>query len=130
MGTIPESEMPVPRLELRWIDLEKPHVDHHEYTVECVYSLVLPLGEYDIRRERCTPDGTELPKVDTLSVELGRTRATGNAAKRYWPKDDAIDTPYRDGAHAFWDSKHLGGLPVYAVVAGRAMLAQSREVTP
>jgi hypothetical protein len=125
--TIPESEMPAPRLELRWIDLEKPHVDHYEYTVECVYSLVLPLGEFDIRRERVADDGTELPDAPTHSAELGRTRSTGNSTKRYWEKEDAIDTPYRDGAHAHWDAKHLGNLPIYAVAAGRAMLVAPRS---
>lgn len=125
MSTIPESEMPAPRLELRWVDLKEPVNGDFEWTVECIYSLVLKLGEHDIRGERSDDDGNDLPKVDTISFEMNRTRSTGTAASRYYLKkwgQDKVDTPFRDHAHAHWDAEQLGYLPIYAVAGGRAML--------
>lgn len=121
MSTIPENEMPAPRLEMRWVDVEPKAEDGFDWTVECVYSLVLRLGEYDIRRERYDADGNELPKLDTKTIEIGRTRST-NYLKRWG--QDKIDTPFRDHSHAKWDTEQLGNLPVYAVAAGRAMLVE------
>jgi hypothetical protein len=114
MTTIAASDMPAPRLELRFV-----------YTVECVYSLVLGLGEYDVRRERSDDEGNELPDVEEQLVQIGRTLSTGKSTKRYDVTVDKIDTPFRDGAHAKWDSKQLGGLPIYAVVGDRAMLVDN-----
>lgn len=119
MTTIPESEMPAPRLELRWVDTPK---DDRGYSVCCVYSLVLALDEHDIRAER--DDG---PDVREFKVELGKTLSDGQAARRYRAAHDEVDAPFRDGAHANWDTKQLGNLPVYAVAAGRAYLMKSRE---
>jgi hypothetical protein len=121
--TIPESDMPAPRLELRWEDrsgLERG------YTCACVYSLVLRLDEYDIRAERVDDDGESLPKVRELRAELGTTLSDGLAAKRYCPGPDTVDEPFRDGAHAQWDADQLGNPPIYAVAAGRAMLVPRR----
>lgn len=125
MTTIPEDEMPAPRLELRWVDKQNVR-DGYVYSSECVYSLVLKLGEYDIRRESCDDEGNDLPKVDTVSILMGGTFSTGNASSRYLEKDDRVVSPYRDGAHAGWDTKQLGNLPVYLVSCGRAMLTEPR----
>ena len=124
MATIPESEMLAPRLELRWED--KPDL-RDGYTVECTYSLVIKLDEYDIRRERCDGDGNDLPDVSEASFKMGGTLSTGCSAKRYDPKADMVDPPFRDGAHAGWDTKQLGNLPIYAVAAGRACLMPNRK---
>lgn len=127
MTTIPERDLPAPRLELRWVDIDQKDDDGFRWTVECIYSLVIKLGKYDIRRERVDEKGRDLPKVDSTSCEIGRTRSTGTAAKRHNRERDDIDTPFRDHAHASWDRKQLGDLPVYAVAAGRAMLVQFNE---
>ena len=96
--------MPCPRLEFRW---EKE--GDSWYARECVYSLVIPLGELDIR---CT-DVEGNPRE--LSLEISRTRVTGGNGD---PPihDGKVDTPFRDGAHAQWDCDALGGhLPIVAV---------------
>jgi len=124
--TIAEKDMAVPRLELRWED-KRTDKDGFVYTVECVYSLVLNLGKYDIRAERADEKGRTLPNVTTMTVRIGGTLSTGTASKRYWEKDDRVDEPFRDGAHAQWDAAQLGDLPIYAVAAGRAMLLPKRE---
>lgn len=123
MTTIHESQLSAPRLELRWEDKAGLR---DGYTVECTYSLVLRLGDYDIRRERCDDDGRELPDVSTMSVRMGGTLSTGTAAKRYDTEHDKIDTPFRDHSHALWDSEQLGDLPVYVVSCGRAMLVEKK----
>ena len=121
MSTIPESDMPAPRLELRWEDKR-----NRDYAVQCVYSLVIALGEHDIRAERNDQNGKPLPNLTELKVELGKTLSDGSAARRYSAARDEVDAPFRDGAHARWDSQQLGNLPVYAVAAGRAMLLPNR----
>jgi hypothetical protein len=120
VSTIPESDMPAPRLELRWTDEGPFNCESFEATVACVYSLVIALGEYDIRGESADANGEPLPQKREKAIELGRTFSTNKAANRL--KDGWIDTPYRDGAHAQWDSAQLGNLPIYAVAAGRAFL--------
>lgn len=124
MPTIPEDEMPVPRLELRWEDKTGLR---DGYTAVCTYSLVMKLREHDIRRERVDDEGNDLPDVETRSIEMGQTLSTGFAAKRYHVKEDRVDEPFRDGAHAQWDAEQLGNLPVYAVAAGRASLVPRRS---
>ena len=121
MSTIPESEMRAPRLELRWEDIDGGvTTETGFYTCRCVYSLVLALGKYDIRAEREDDDGEPLPNLTEYKVTLGNTHSTGEAGRHYDAKNDAVSPPFRDGAHARWDSIQLGQLPVYAVSAGRA----------
>lgn len=97
--------MPCPRLELRW---EKS--GETWYSRECVYSLVLPLGETDIRSTDVEGNPRE------LALEIGRTRVRGGNGERPIFEDGEIDTPYRDGAHARFDRKALGGtIPIIAV---------------
>jgi hypothetical protein len=129
MATIPESAMPAPRLELRWKDQDKDKARETGYSVVCVYSLVLRLGDHDIRAEREDENGELLPNLKEATFELSRTFSDGLAAKRLREQFDEVDTPFRDGAHAQWDTKQLGNLPIYAVAAGRAMLCEERKVT-
>lgn len=121
--------MPAPRLELRWTEDGAPFKTSNDsfytYTVACIYSLVIALGEHDIRGESDGPDGEPLPQKREKAIELGRTFSTNAAAHRL--KDGWIDTPYRDGARAQWDSAQLGGLPIYAVAAGRAFLVERKQ---
>jgi hypothetical protein len=120
MTTIPESEMPLPRLELRWVDRVRD--EDPKWTVFCEYSLVLRLNEYDIRAER----GDDEPKVYEHRASLGGTWGQRTAAERYRADADKVDTPFRDHSHAVWDSHQLG-LPIFAVANGRAMRVIPRE---
>lgn len=113
MALIAAADMPAPRLELRW---EKTGETWEER--ECAYNLVMPLGEHDIRREG--PDGDKVR--DCMTLEIGRTRVNGGGKYLCVPDDGHIDTPFRDGTHAKWDSDALGGLPIYAVFEQHAML--------
>lgn len=92
--------LPAPRLQLRWTQ--------DEWERLCHYELVIPLGEHDIRNDAKTGYGV---------IELGRTRSRGGstpweAGQREWRM------PYRDGAHARWDSAAFGGLPIYVLAPG------------
>lgn len=120
MATIDAKDMACPRLEFRW---EKGEA-RGEFI--CHYNFVFPLREHDIRREREDADGNELPDVPEYTVEIGKTRSNGGG-DRYSKKHDAIDTPFRDGAHAQWDSEYFGNPPIYAVCDGRAMLVVRKE---
>lgn len=118
---IDANEMPSPRLELRW---QKTGATWDMR--ECVYGLVLPLREGDIRREN--GDGSE---ADERLIEIGRTKCTGGTRYLFTEADEEgkphIDTPFRDSAHAKWDSEALGGLPIYAVFGDKALAQALKE---
>lgn len=109
---IDEDMMPAPRLELRWSRF-KGWAQRR-----CYYNLVLPLQEHDIRRE--DKDGNQVRSV--LTVNIGMTESTGSYESPLDERHQFIPTPFRDGAHAGWDAKVLGGLPVFAVADGKARL--------
>lgn len=95
------DSLPAPRLQLRW---RKPTAKEKKRSVlgrdwTCVYELILPLGEGDIRRKA---------KRDFQALEICRT---------FVGTTDTNPTfaPFRDGCHARWDSKLLGNLPIYIV---------------
>jgi hypothetical protein len=103
MPLISENDMPSPRLELRW---EKTGETWEQR--ECAYNIVLPLRDTDIRCE----DERGVKVRATLTLEIGRTRVEGGFKYLFQPNEkdgDQIDTPYRDGAHARWDSAALRG---------------------
>jgi len=107
--------MPCPRLELRWVKSGESW-----YERECVYSLVFPLGELDIRSTDVEGNPRE------RSLEISRTKVRGGNGE---PPicDGEVYTPYRDGAHAFWDRDALGGhLPIVAVCEDVATLVKLR----
>lgn len=118
MATIPEEDMPAPRMELRWRDTPKTA---RGFTCECVYSLVIKLDRYDRRAEGEDSDGNhEFGVKKTLSVEIGRTLSDGSADSHYHRGSDSVMPPFRDGAHARWDSLQLGKPPIYCIASGRA----------
>lgn len=98
------NALPKPRLQLRW---RKPNAREMKKKTGlgappdwfCEYDLILPLEEHDIRRKKGR---------DFLAVSLGGTYSQTTAR-------EMTDSPYRDGAHASWDSKALGGLPVIVI---------------
>lgn len=107
------EKLPTPRLELRWANDTTPG-EYGGVKRLCHYNLVLPLGEHDIRRENENAVG------DELRVEIEVTTVTSFG--RELDTDKILPTPYRDSAHAAWDSKALGGLSVYVVFGDKAQL--------
>lgn len=98
--------MPCPRLELEWV-----MVGDDWRKRECIYSIVIPLDEHDIRRRDA--DGKKVR--NEVKAEIGRTAVSGgNGEAPIWG-DGKVQRPFRDGAHAIWDSKVLGNMPVVAV---------------
>lgn len=114
------NELPAPRLELRWdADDAPPPEGYPVGTRACRYLIVLPLGQWDIRRE----DEHCNQVRDTLEKELGCTiRSLGNP-QLVWHDPNTVDTPYRDGRHAAWDSATLK-IPAYAVAGDYAMIIE------
>lgn len=110
------DKLPAPRLQLRW---RKPTAKERKRSYlgcdwTCVYELVLPLDEHDIRWTRRRPE---------LVKEMGRTFVGTTRIP------DATEAPFRDGAHASWDSKALGGIPIYIIGAdGSAALKLDRSI--
>jgi len=92
------------RLQLRWQKGEKIN----EWL--CHYELILPLGEYDVRRDQHEQGFIALP----IKEPTVRT-ATQTPCLQYPSNEPYADTPFRDGAHAIWDSQKLGDLPIYVI---------------
>lgn len=111
----PEAARPpglsVPRLQLRWEEASDGMWER-----VCHYEMVFPLREHDCRNDS---------KTNFAVVALGRTRQGG--ARPDWGLDLGWRTPFRDGAHAQWDSAVFGGLPVYVIAPdGRFALMETK----
>lgn len=112
--------LPLPRLQLRYdpkpiakskrrteiarrkrmcVSMGYDYHDDHEWL--CSYELVFPVDKYDIRNDRYG--------VGFILIPISQTKIGGTRVPR------TGDTPFRDGSHAFWDSKVLGWLPIYSV---------------
>jgi hypothetical protein len=102
-----KPKLPAPRLELRW-EPKLAEPGHEWDTAICRYLLVLPLKEHDIRRE-----GKDGESYEDYILEISHTEVTGSGERPV--VNGIVTTPYRDGAHAEWDSDALGGVPIYAV---------------
>lgn len=129
MATIPEKDMPCPRIELRWMenDGSKPAYPASEYPLVCRYSLVIPLDRLDIRAEGYGDHGETIYGAKReLAVEMGNTFSSGSLERLYDAESDTVREPFRDGAHASWDAPHVGNPPIYAVCLGRAELRPLR----
>jgi hypothetical protein len=125
MPLFPESELPCPRLELRWVDQEP---DEGGYTVVCEYSYVFPIAHLDCRAEGENADGEWAHGVRREHrASIGKTRSTRTATDRI--RGDEIDTPFRDGSHIHWDRPHFGNPPMFAVACGQAMRIEPRPDT-
>jgi len=101
------NEMPCPRFELEWT---KDGKDWNKRI--CTYSLVIPLGEFDVRRE--DQDGNNVRTE--VKAELGKTSVRSSDYKAPIWDDGTVQMPYRDGCHAIFDRKALGGhIPIVAI---------------
>lgn len=100
-------KLPSPRLQFTWVAETD---DWHDKS--CLYSLVIPLAHLDIRAEG--KDGKHGVFKEHHAL-IGCTRSNGGARRPVFPNPERVDTPFRDGAHAHWDSAALHNLPIYAV---------------
>jgi hypothetical protein len=108
------EKLPAPRLQLRW---EKFTGDSREWDWMCHYELVIPLDRYDIRAEQEGPRGGRRPPLRELVVRMKPPSVRGSTATPCTAQDGSryYDDPFRDGAHAQWDAKHLGNPPIYVI---------------
>ena len=109
------KKLPAPRLQLRWA----PSNLTREYQWECHYELVLPLNAGDIRGEQEGPRGGRRPNLKELVVPMKppSLRGSSNTNPPCTAQDGTrfYDSPYRDGAHAYWDAKQLGNPPIFVI---------------
>lgn len=113
-STIPESELPCPRLELRW-------ANGGSHGRRCDYNIVIPIHKYDIREDSPAHHGSE------LRFCMGWTTVSGgrDESPMY---GEIIETPFRDGKHAQWDS-HTTGFPAFVVWDGKAQSIEAEKPT-
>lgn len=90
-----ESDLPLPRLELRWSSLDDSGY-HSEAVLMFVYRHFL--------------DGFG-DKRDIQAMPMGRTKRSGGAAN-FTNHRGGLDMPFREGARAIHNAKHLG-LPLF-----------------
>lgn len=96
------------RLQLSW----ERQPEDKEWPWLCKYELIVPL----------TAGGE-------IRTSLGGTRV-GSTRPTMVYEDGKIDTPFRDGAHARWDSEALGNLPVIVACDGKTMALPARPAEP
>lgn len=109
------TELPAPRLQLRYRKPTDDEMIGRSPDWVCVYELILPLREHDIRREREDIGDQDFMALEISKTFVGTTRTPCN------------ETPFRDGAHAKWDSEVLGRLPIYAIDPDGTPHLQDRE---
>jgi hypothetical protein len=75
------------------------------------YELVIPLARLDIRNNK--ENGEVNDAQGEKRVLLGETECEGSGPITLHAPDQ-VRTPYRDGVHAHFDSKRMGGLDIWA----------------
>lgn len=111
----PKTELPCPRLELRWTKSGESWVDR-----VCTYSLVFPLRAYDRRAN--TDDSASTVETEAF-LEISTTKVSGGRDGE--PATD--DEPFRDGIHAQWDAAALN-LPIVIIVGDKHQIIPQREM--
>lgn len=121
---INSSEMPVPRLELNWVES-----DNNPLERTCWYKMVLPLRDIDKRLDY--HEGAD-KETKTLHIRICHTidrigsHVDLDARGLIFPKGDGgtILLPYSDKMHAVWDAGVLN-LPMYVSYKEHAQLIAS-----
>jgi hypothetical protein len=113
------SKLPFPRLELRWRKTTRAERKENYSNWICLYRLVIHPKTADDARTN-TDKGCN--KLD-VAYDLGMTFRDGPEPIG---SDGVVDTPFRDGCHAMWDSVSLH-VPVYAVYKKHATLIVPRR---
>lgn len=122
------EKLPAPRLQLRW-EASTAAVSFGRADWACHYELVLPLREYDQRREIYDNDGELIEEREEHVVPIRGPTLRGSTSTPCYGGDGTFhaDAPIRDGAHAQWDSVALGGLPIYVIAPdGKAIQLEIR----
>lgn len=116
------ADLPAPRLQLRWAPHEgRPRFGDTQSEWDCHYELVLPLGEFDCRRDIYDEDGNEVGQRTELVVPFKGCTIRGSEHEPCWDRHANLwyaDAPFRDGAHADWDAAVLGAPPVFVISCG------------
>lgn len=125
------KKLPTPRLQLRWEanPAYRTGEPGSQYRWACNYELVLPLDKYDVRAE-VWKNGRELKrKLKELVVPIKPPSLRGSELEPCTGMDGSrfYDDPFRDGAHAYWDSKHLGNPPIYVIAPDGMAFKRERK---
>ena len=119
------KDLPLPRLQLTW-----EHAGESEW--HCNYDLLIPLAKYDIRNNGPEPDYEVGGGPGYTKARIGQTKVTsihGPIKPEYeggqCTGETYLDTPFRDGAHAAWDSFTLG-IPAFVVYEERVKAIEPR----
>ncbi len=109
---IDSKDLPLPRLQLTW-------KQESGLKWNCSYDLLIPVDENDGRNKNNT---------GCIKVNLGQTEVTGSSPLRT-EKDGKryLNTPFRDGAHAVWDSSSLC-IPAFIVYENVAEAIPASDV--
>ncbi len=112
-----KGKLPSPRIQFEHI----PSTDGWA-TSWCAYWLVLPLNEFDIRREE-----NDKKPYDEWFIPVGETKTSGRNNLPVY--GGVVQTPYRNGAHAHFDREALGlkeSLPIYATCGDEFTLIEEK----
>ena len=108
-------------LQLRWEPNDGGHGFDRKDGWLCHYELVLPLDEFDVRRE--DEEGNDVR--DSLVIPIkGPSCRWG---ERSPCENGEFDAPYRDGAHSGWDSQRLGGIPIFVIAPDGTKISEPPE---
>lgn len=102
-------------LQFRWEPNDGTHGHRSSLNWLCHYELVLPLGEFDVRREDADGNKVRSELVIPIKGPTGRGSERSPCAPYQDGGELTYDDPFRDGAHAVWDAELLGGLPIFAI---------------
>lgn len=112
------KDLPLPRLQLTW-----EHLGGREW--RCNYDLLVPVAKYDLRNNGPEPKCVIGTGPGYTKANFGHTAVTSSQGpiKQDYKNGAAtgetyLDTPFRDGAHAGWDSFTLG-IPAFVVYQDR-----------
>lgn len=112
------KDLPLPRLQLTW-----EHVNGDAW--RCNYDLFIPIAKHDIRNNGPAPDyeigagpGYKAARIGQTEVISRRGPIKPDYRDGHPNGETYLDAPFRDGAHAAWDSFALG-IPAFVVYGER-----------
>lgn len=104
--------MPAPRIQLRWERL----TGRPDWNWQCHYELVIRLDEHDVRRDYTDERGRDRKRTELVAaLKPPSVRQTDGVPCTARTGERHRDMPFRDGMHAIWDAKQLGGLPIFCI---------------
>lgn len=115
---ISKEKQKFPCIQFRWV---KGDGSDFCRDWECHYEIVIPLREFDIRRE--DKDGNI---VRENLVIYNSVTYSGAKIPCIYENEYFFDTPYRDGAHSHWDNQYLN-FPIYAIAPDGTVIEKGNE---